>query len=108
MKQLIMGLCLMVFGSNAAFAISLHEAKAAGLVGERNDGYVGYVVSPPGSDVKAVVKEVNNKRRSKFSQSANSNNLKIEQVANRFYQRAMQATDKGNYYQDASGTWVKK
>ena len=108
MKHVLVGLCLMLLGSNVAFALSLQEAKVGGLVGERNDGYVGYVVKPPRDDVKAVVKAVNNKRKQKFAASAKSNNLKIEQVANRFYQRALKATAAGNYYQNASGTWVKK
>ncbi|MBE9538838.1 MAG: YdbL family protein [Proteobacteria bacterium] len=108
MKHILMGFCLMLLGSNIAFALSLQEAKSSGLVGERNDGYVGYVVTPPQDEVKTVVKAVNNKRRAKFTQSAKSNNLKTEQVANRFYQRALQATEKGNFYQDASGAWVKK
>ena len=107
MKRFILGLCIILLGSQA-FAQSLHDAKAAGLVGERNDGYVGYVVTPPGDDIKALVKDVNNKRRAKFTQTAKNNNLKTEQVAFRFYQRAIQETDPGHYYQDASGKWVKK
>ena len=108
MKRILVGLFLMLLGTNVAFALSLKEAKAGGLVGERNDGYVGYVVTPPRDDVKAVVKDVNNKRKVKFADSAKSNNLKIEQVAHRFYQRAVKATAAGNYYQDAGGAWVKK
>jgi uncharacterized protein YdbL (DUF1318 family) len=108
MKRILVGLCLMMLGSNVAFALSLHEAKARGLVGERNDGYVGYVVTPPDAEVKEVVKDVNGKRRAKFSETAKSNKLEIEQVAHRFSQRAVKATASGNYYQDANGTWVKK
>jgi uncharacterized protein YdbL (DUF1318 family) len=108
MKQMLIGLALLVLGASSAFAISLHEAKSSGLVGERNDGYVGYVVTPPSAEVKVVVKDVNNKRKAKFSQSAKSNNVQIDQVSNRFYQRAISATKAGQYYQDASGTWVKK
>lgn len=108
MKHMILGFCLILLGNNVAFAISLQDAKSSGLVGERNDGYVGYVVSPPGDEVKALVKVVNNKRRAKFTESAKSNSLQIEQVANRFYERAMKATAKGNYYQDAAGTWLEK
>ncbi len=108
MKQILMGLALLVLGANSAFAISLHDAKSNGLVGERNDGYVGYVVTPPSAEVKVVVKDVNNKRKAKFSQSAKSNSVQIEQVANRFYQRAVSATKVGQYYQDAAGAWVKK
>ena len=53
MKHVLVGLCLMLLGSNAAFSLDLHQAKAGGLVGERNDGYVGYVVCPPSNEVKA-------------------------------------------------------
>lgn len=108
MKQILTGFFLILLGTNAAFAVSLKDAKSSGLVGERNDGYVGYVVTPPSDEVKAIVKGVNNKRKAKFSESAKANNLQTDQVANQFYQRAIGATDKGNYYQDASGTWVKK
>ncbi len=108
MKRILVGLCLMLLGTNAAFALTLQEAKARGLVGERSDGYVGYVVTPPGAEVKLVVKDVNNKRRAKFADTAKRNNLRTEQVANRFYQRAVKATASGHYYQDAGGAWVKK
>lgn len=108
MKRILVGLCLVLLGSNAAFALSLQEAKARGLVGERRDGYVGYVLTPPAAEVKVVVKEVNNKRRAKFADTAKRNNLKTEQVAHRFYQRALEATASGHYYQDAGGAWVKK
>ena len=108
MKKMLLGLALLALGANSAFAISLHEAKSSGLVGERNDGYVGYVVTPPSAEVKVVVKDVNNKRKAKFSESAKSNNVQIGQVSSRFYQRAVSATKTGQYYQDASGAWVKK
>lgn len=108
MKQILIGLTLLVLGANNAFAISLQDAKSGGLVGERNDGYVGYVVTPASAEVKGVVKDVNNKRKAKFFQSAKSNNVQVEQVANRFYQRAITATKAGQYYQDAGGVWVKK
>ena len=107
MKQLILGLCLILLGSQA-FAQNLHEAKAAGLVGERNDGYLGYVVTPPSDQVKALVKDVNNKRKAKFTQTARNNNITTEQVAFRFYQLAVKETEPGHYYQDASGKWVRK
>ncbi len=108
MKSLVFGICLLLLGTNAAYAISIHEAKDGGLVGERNDGYVGYVVTPPSNEVKALVKQVNSKRKAKFTESAKSNGLQVEQVANRFYQRAIKATEQGHYYQNSNGKWVKK
>lgn len=108
MKRILLALCLVLLGSNGVFALSLQEAKARGLVGERRDGYVGYVVTPPGAEVKVVVKDVNNKRRAKFTDTAKRNNLHTDQVAQRFYQRAVAATASGHYYQDAGGAWLKK
>jgi uncharacterized protein YdbL (DUF1318 family) len=107
MKRFILGLCLVLLGSQA-FGQTLHEAKAEGLIGERNDGYLGYVVTPPSDGTKALVKEVNNKRKTKFTQTAQNNNLKTEQVAFRFYQRAVKETVSGQFFQDAAGKWVKK
>jgi uncharacterized protein YdbL (DUF1318 family) len=107
MKRALLGIIL-AFLAAAAFAMSLQDAKEQGLVGERNDGYVGYVQTPPDSGVAAMVKEVNSKRRAKFTETARKNNLQTEQVAQRFYQRAVEATAPGHYYQDASGAWVKK
>lgn len=108
MRQLVFALILLTAGLNSAFALDLRQAKAQGLVGERNDGYVGYVVTPASAEVKAVVKDVNNKRRAKFTATANNNNITVEQVAARFYQRAVNQTQAGHYYQDASGKWIKK
>jgi uncharacterized protein YdbL (DUF1318 family) len=108
MKHLLTVLCLFLLASTTAFAMSLQEAKQQGLVGERNDGYIGYVVTPADSAVAAMVKNVNSKRRAKFADTAKKNNLQTEQVAQRFYQRAVVATAPGHYYQDAAGAWVKK
>jgi uncharacterized protein YdbL (DUF1318 family) len=107
-KRMVILLCLLLLGSNTASALSLHEAKAAGLVGERNDGYLGYVVTPPGEEVQALVKEVNDKRRAIFTQTARDNGLQTGQVAQRFYQRAVKETAAGDYYQDPAGNWTKK
>ena len=107
-KKLFYGLILVVAGMNAAWAMDLTEAKTKGLVGERNDGYVGYVVKPPSVEVKNIVKEVNNKRKAKFAATASNNNITVKQVASRFYQRAISKTQAGNYYQNLNGKWVKK
>lgn len=108
MKQVILALILIISGVNVAFALTLKEAKATLLVGERNDGYVGYVVTPPNEETKVVVKEVNNKRRAVFIATAKKNNLTVEQVAILFYQRAVEETEQGHIYQDLQGNWQKK
>lgn len=108
MKQIILAIALAILSVHAAYALTLKEAKQAGLVGERNDGYVGYLVNPPSEETKAVVKSVNNKRREVFIDTARKNNLTVEQVALLFYQRAVEETEAGNFFQDPEGNWVEK
>ena len=90
------------------WAIDIKQAKAQGLIGERNDGYVGYVTKSPNNEVKALVKTINNKRKTVFQETASKTGATTEQVAQRFYQRAVGATKANQYYQDSSGSWVKK
>ena len=108
MKKLLLSLCLSLAFAAQAFAIDIDAAKAQGLIGESNKGYLAYVVKPPRNDVVALVKSVNNKRRDKFTASARRNGITVEQVAHRFYERAVAATRPGNYYQAPTGAWVKK
>ena len=94
--------------SGNAFAIELQEAKDRGLVGESNSGYLDYVKKPPGDDVKALVHTINERRKKKFIDTARANDLTEDQVAERFYQRGVKATQSGHYYRDSQGRWVAK
>ncbi|GAA6152392.1 YdbL family protein [Pseudoteredinibacter isoporae] len=107
MKRLLTALLITAFTAQA-FAIDLASAKTKGLIGERNDGYLGYVVKPASAEVKALVKSVNNKRRDKFRQTVGKTGATLDQVAKRFAQRAYEKTSKGNYIQAANGQWIKK
>lgn len=101
-------LLILAMSTMSVWAIDLATAKAKGLVGEGNNGYLGYVVNPPSGEVKALVSDVNSKRRTIFTSTAKKNNITVEQVAHRFYERAVSATAAGRYYQNTSGNWVKK
>ncbi len=108
MKKLFFALCLTTIFSAPVFAIDLAAAKASGLIGEGNMGYLEYVVKPPRPEVVELVKSVNQKRRDKFATSARRNGIATAQVARRFYERAVSATKTGHYYQAPTGKWVKK
>jgi uncharacterized protein YdbL (DUF1318 family) len=92
----------------SAWAIDLGDAKAQGLVGEANTGYLAAVATPASAEVRALIAEVNDKRRAEFARTAEKTGATVEQVAYRFYQLAVQKTEPGNYYQDAGGAWKKK
>ena len=60
---LLAGLVLSMGISSLALALSLDEAKAQGLVGERLDGYISAVVADPSAEVQALIKTTNDGRR---------------------------------------------
>lgn len=107
MKLKILALLLLIY-TNSALAVTLQEAKARGLVGERNDGYVGYVVKPASNEIKLLVKSINNKRLDKFKKTAKNNGIAVEKVAALFYKKAVSATRNGNFYQSKNGGWEEK
>ena len=92
----------------SAWAIDIRDAKDQGLVGEANSGYIAAVQSTSSAEVRALIADVNNKRKAKFAETAKKTGTTTAQVANRFYELAVQKTAKGHYYQDSSGKWKKK
>ena len=107
MKRIIATLGLL-FMLQTAWAIDLHDAKDQGLVGEARTGYLAAVTSPASAEVRALIAEVNQKRKEQFTETANKTGATVEQVAYRFYELAVQKTEPGHYYQDSSGAWKKK
>ncbi|MDX1404780.1 MAG: YdbL family protein [Woeseiaceae bacterium] len=107
MKKILAGLGFLLVLQNA-WAIDLDDAKEQGLVGEANTGYLAAVQSPASAEVRALIADVNGKRKAEFERTAEKTGATVEQVANRFYELAVQKTAAGHYYQDRSGRWQKK
>ena len=92
----------------AAFAQSLDEAKASGLIGEKRDGYIGLVQSSAPPAVVQLIADVNRQRQERYQQIARENGIAVDQVAQLAYARAVEATKSGHYVEDANGRWVRK
>lgn len=107
MKRLFAALFL-VFALQAAWAIDLHTAKNQGLVGEANTGFLAPVKQPASAEVRALIADVNAKRRAQFERTARNTGATVEQVRVRFYELAVQKTRPGHYYQDRNGAWKRK
>ncbi len=107
MKKIFTAIGLLLLMQNA-WAIDIHDAKAQGLVGEANSGFVAAVQSPASAEARALIADVNGKRRTKFESTAQKTGTTVAQVANRFYEIAVQKTAPGHYFQDSSGRWQKK
>jgi hypothetical protein len=107
MNKLFTAILLSLF-LQTAWAIDIGAAKAQGLVGESNSGYLAAVKTPASADVNALIAEVNAKRKAEFDATAKKTGTTLQQVAYRFYELAVQKTAAGHYYQDAAGAWKQK
>lgn len=79
-------------------------ARSAGQVGEKMDGYLGYV-TPPSPALKAVVEDINLKRRAVYSEKAQAQKATVEEYAFTSGCLLIAQTQPGEKYQAPNGTW---
>ena len=94
--------------SGVVFAIDLNTAKQQGLVGEMSTGYLGSPSGKPSPEVKALINDINSKRKSRFSDVAKKQGIKVEDVAKIFAEKAATKTKAGHYIQKSNGQWIKR
>lgn len=82
-------------------------ARAAGQVGERMDGYLGFVV-PPSGDLKALVEDLNIKRKAVYAQQAQAQHATVEEYAFTAGCQAIARTAPGEKYQAPDGSWATR
>ena len=103
----LLALALVALPSGLALADPLGDAKQAGSVGERPDGYLG-VVGNASPQVTALVQDVNEKRRQKYSGIAKKNGTSVDAVAALAGKKWIEKTPPGQYVMTSSGKWIKK
>jgi uncharacterized protein len=91
-----------------AAAASLDQAKAAGQVGERIDGYVGVVDAGAPGDVKALVEKINAERKAKYAEIAEKQGAPVAAVAQIAGKKLIERAPKGEYVMGADGQWQRK
>ncbi|WP_298194597.1 DUF1318 domain-containing protein [Novosphingobium sp.] len=79
-------------------------ARAAGQVGEKVDGYLGYVV-PPAPSLKAVIDELNIKRKAVYAEKAAAAKATVEEYALTSGCLLISQTKPGEKYQGPDGSW---
>ncbi len=106
MKRAVSAACaaLLFFGSSA-YAMTLQEAKAAGLLGEQSDGYVGVVSATP--EANQIAASVNTQRRAEYQVIANRNGTSLNAVETLAGQTAIKKTPGGQYV-NTGGGWQTK
>lgn len=92
----------------AAAANQLDDAKDAGLIGERPDGYVAAVDQDPPSDIAELVAAINDKRRRAYEKIAASENVPVEQVGALAAEKIRAQALAGHYFMTSDGQWIRK
>lgn len=79
-------------------------ARAAGQVGEKTDGYLGYPV-PPSADIRRLAEDINIKRKAVYAEKAQAANATVEEYAFTAGCLAISRTAPGEKYQAPDGSW---
>jgi len=95
-------------GAAPALADAVDDAKAAGLVGEKPDGYLGAVPANPPANIAKLVADTNAKRRQAYADIAAQTGTTVEAVAAIAAQKLYAKAAPGTYLMGADGTWQRK
>ncbi len=102
--SLIIGIGL----TTPALALGVADAKAAGLVGEQPNGYLGSVSNTPRADVRTLISSTNQKRRNVYNSRAKKAGVTLKVMEQRIGQRLIEKAPAGQYFKSAGGHWQKK
>jgi uncharacterized protein YdbL (DUF1318 family) len=84
-------------------------AKAAGIVGEQADGFLGFVTPAADPALRAAVAEINAGRAQLYREAAAKNGVSPEAAGAAAFNTVVQSKLKpGEYYRPVGGGWVRK
>jgi uncharacterized protein YdbL (DUF1318 family) len=88
---------------------TVDSAKAAGVVGEQPDGFLGFVTAAADPAVRSAVAEINAGRAALYREAAAKNGVSVEAAGAAAYTQVVQSKLKpGEYFKTADGRWTKK
>lgn len=79
-------------------------ARAAGQVGEKMDGYLGFP-TPPSAEIRHMADDINIKRKAIYAERAQANGSTVEAYAFTAGCQAIARTAPGEKYQAPDGSW---
>lgn len=82
-------------------------ARASGQIGEKMDGYLGFV-GTPGASLRALVEDLNIKRRANYTERARAQNATVEEYALTQGCILIARTAPGEKYQAPGGGWATR
>lgn len=106
-KIIVLGAILWgMAGVQPLSALTLEEAKAKGLVGEKSNGYLG-VVAAGNAEAQDLASDINQKRRKAYQEIARRDGTNLSTVETLAGEKAIEKTKPGNMV-EGSGGWIKK
>jgi uncharacterized protein len=113
-KNVEMIIAALLLGTTATAAHAMQRdpayqsARTEGLVGEKPDGYLGFV-SAPSPAIRALVDDLNIKRKAVYTKEAAANGATVVEMAFRNGCRLIsERTSPGEKYQKPDGSWTTR
>ena len=106
MKRMSAALLLMWMVAQPAWALTLDEARQQGRVGETLSGYVA--ARQQDNETQALVKHINEGRRTQYQRLAQQNALTTSDVASIAGQKLVSRAAAGEYVRGINGQWRQK
>lgn len=105
-------LCLLAFSSLSVSAPAIGQdpaviidARRSGLIGERYDGYLGFVTGNPSAELRRQVNAINIRRRALYSQLASRRGVSPQEVGITTGCSLLRRLNSGEYYLLGQGGW---
>ncbi len=103
LKKIPFMAAVLILVSLPAMALELSDARKQGMIGEKTDGYVAVIKSS--GDVKALVSEVNAKRKAEYTRISKENGQSVDVVAKLASPQIISGLPAGSLYQGSDGAW---
>ena len=105
---LVLTWSLLLLSVGQAWAQNLADAKKAGWVGERPDGYLGLVKPDTPENIKKLVHDINAKRRKKYLEIATKNRTDLKAVQVIVGAKLIKRARPNEYTMNDAGKWIKE
>jgi len=104
---LLIGAAMLATPGSAQESVAVSQARRAGLVGERFDGYLGFVTMPS-EMVRRQVNSINIRRRALYSSLARRKGVSTEEVGITATCTLFARIPVGGYYLTSDRGWLRR
>ena len=104
---LIAGAVMLATPGSAQESVSVMQARGAGLIGERFDGYLGFVATPSEA-LRRQVNSINIRRRALYANLARRKGVSTEEVGITATCTLFTRIPVGGYYLTSDRGWLRR